>query len=146
MKWNKLIITWLFWESRLFSANQSYLKCFKKALIGWKKDGLSKRPLVFKHVNRLYMTPKWWNSNHKNSSHKNSSHKNSSHKNSNHKNSNHKNSSHKNSNHKNSNHKTSKTILDIRPKFNFCELNFAFANCNTLFSPYLCYSHHHIDR
>jgi len=28
-------------------------KSFQKSLIGWKKAGLSKKPLLFDHVNRL---------------------------------------------------------------------------------------------
>jgi len=36
-------------------ANQSNLKGFQKALIGWKKAGPPKKPLLFDHINRLYM-------------------------------------------------------------------------------------------
>jgi len=36
-----------------FLANQSNLKSFQKAPIGWKKAGPPKKPLLFDHVNRL---------------------------------------------------------------------------------------------
>jgi len=36
-----------FLEGRLLSANQSNLKSFQKALIGWIKAGLPKNPLLF---------------------------------------------------------------------------------------------------
>jgi len=36
-----------FLESRLFSANRTFLKVFQNALIGWIKAGPSKRPLYF---------------------------------------------------------------------------------------------------
>jgi len=42
-----------FLEGRLFPANQSHLKSFQKALIGWLKAGLPIKPLLFDHVNRL---------------------------------------------------------------------------------------------
>jgi len=36
-----------FFEGQLLSNNQSNLKSFKKALIGWKKAGPPKKPLLF---------------------------------------------------------------------------------------------------
>jgi len=38
---------WLFRRAGLFPANQSNLKSFQKALIGWKEAGPSKKPLLF---------------------------------------------------------------------------------------------------
>jgi len=43
----------VFWRAGFYLANQSNLKDFQKALIGWKKAGPSKKPLLFDHVNRL---------------------------------------------------------------------------------------------
>jgi len=34
-------------EGRLFPANQSFMKTFQIALIGWIKAGLPKKPLLF---------------------------------------------------------------------------------------------------
>jgi len=42
-----------FLEGRLFPSNQSNLKSFQKALIGWKKADPSKNLSCFDHVNRL---------------------------------------------------------------------------------------------
>jgi len=39
-----------------YPANQSNLKGSQKALIGWKKAGPPKKPLLFDHVNRLNVT------------------------------------------------------------------------------------------
>jgi len=39
-----------------YSANQSNLKSFQKALIGWKKAGPPKSHFCFNHVNRLLLT------------------------------------------------------------------------------------------
>jgi len=36
-----------FWKAGFYPANQSYRKRFQKALIGWKKSGLPKKPLLF---------------------------------------------------------------------------------------------------
>jgi len=36
-----------FLESRFYPANQSNLKSIQKSLIGWKKAGLLKKPLLF---------------------------------------------------------------------------------------------------
>jgi len=36
-----------FWRAGFFAANESKLKSFIKALIGWKKVGLPKMPLLF---------------------------------------------------------------------------------------------------
>jgi len=36
-----------FWRAGFYSANQNNLKCFQKALIGWKKAGPPKKPLSF---------------------------------------------------------------------------------------------------
>jgi len=38
---------WLFWRSDFYSFNQSNLKSLEKALIGWKKAGPPKNPLLF---------------------------------------------------------------------------------------------------
>jgi len=38
---------WLFWRAGFYPANQNNLKSFQKALIGWKKAGLPKKPLLF---------------------------------------------------------------------------------------------------
>jgi len=38
---------WLFWRAGFYPANQSNLKSFQKGLIGWKKDGPPKKPLLF---------------------------------------------------------------------------------------------------
>jgi len=38
---------WLFWKAGFYSANQSNQKSFQKALIGWKKADLPKKPLLF---------------------------------------------------------------------------------------------------
>jgi len=35
-----------FWKAGFYPANQSNLKSFQKALIGWKKVGLPKKPLL----------------------------------------------------------------------------------------------------
>jgi len=43
----------VFWRAGFYLANQSNLKSFQKSLIGWKKAGPSKKPLLFDHVNRL---------------------------------------------------------------------------------------------
>jgi len=45
-----------FWRAGFYPANQSNLKSFQKALIGCKKVGPLKKPLLFDHENRLYMT------------------------------------------------------------------------------------------
>jgi len=37
---------WLFWRAGFYLANQSNLKGFQKALIGWKKAGPPKKPLL----------------------------------------------------------------------------------------------------
>jgi len=42
-----------FFVGRLYSANQNNLKCFHKALIGWKKPTLQKSHFCIDHVNRL---------------------------------------------------------------------------------------------
>jgi len=44
-----------FWRAAFYPTNQSNLKNIKKALIGWKKAGLPKKPLCFDHVNRLHV-------------------------------------------------------------------------------------------
>jgi len=36
-----------FWRAGFYPANQSNLKSMQKALIGWKKAGLPKEPLLF---------------------------------------------------------------------------------------------------
>jgi len=36
-----------FWRAGFYPANQSNLTGFQKALIGWKKAGLPKKPLLF---------------------------------------------------------------------------------------------------
>jgi len=38
---------WLFWRAGFYLANQSNWKSFLKALIGWKKAGFPKNPLLF---------------------------------------------------------------------------------------------------
>jgi len=38
---------WLFWRAGFYLANQSNLKSFQKARIGWKKAGPPKKPLLF---------------------------------------------------------------------------------------------------
>jgi len=38
---------WLFRRAGFYPANQSNLKSFLKALIGWKKTGSPKKPLLF---------------------------------------------------------------------------------------------------
>jgi len=47
-----IITKWLFWKASFHPANQSDLKSFQKPLIDWKIAGLSKKPLLFDHVNR----------------------------------------------------------------------------------------------
>jgi len=37
----------LFWRAGFYLANQSDLKSFQKALVGWKKNGPPKKPLLF---------------------------------------------------------------------------------------------------
>jgi len=44
-----------FLRADFYPVNQSSLKSIKKALIGWKKAGPPKKPLLFYHVNRLLM-------------------------------------------------------------------------------------------
>jgi len=43
----------LFWRAGFYSANQSNLKSFQKALIGWKKAALQRSHFCFDRVNRL---------------------------------------------------------------------------------------------
>jgi len=38
---------WLFWRAGFYPANQNKLKSFHKSLIGWKKAGPPKKPLLF---------------------------------------------------------------------------------------------------
>jgi len=38
---------WLFWRAGFYPANQSDLKSFQRALIGWEKAGLLKKQLLF---------------------------------------------------------------------------------------------------
>jgi len=42
-----------FWRAGFFSANESFLKTFQIALIGWIKAGHPKSYFCFDHVNRL---------------------------------------------------------------------------------------------
>jgi len=42
-----------FLEAGFYPANQSHLKSFQKALIGWLKADPPKKPLLFDYVNRL---------------------------------------------------------------------------------------------
>jgi len=44
-----------FWRAGFYPANQSNLKSFQKALIGWKKPALQKSHFCFDHANRLNM-------------------------------------------------------------------------------------------
>jgi len=44
----------VFLEGRFYPDNQSKLKGFQKALIGWKKAAPPIKPLLFDHVNRLF--------------------------------------------------------------------------------------------
>jgi len=44
-----------FWRAGFYPANQSNLKSVQKSLIGWKKAGPPKKPLLFDHVNRLFV-------------------------------------------------------------------------------------------
>jgi len=36
-----------FWRASFYQTNQSHLKSIEKALIGWKKAGPPKKPLLF---------------------------------------------------------------------------------------------------
>jgi len=47
---------WLFWRAGFYPANESNLKSFYKALIGWKKPALQKSHFCFDHANRLIIT------------------------------------------------------------------------------------------
>jgi len=38
---------WLFWRADFYPSNQNNLKSFQKAVIGWKKAGTPKKPLLF---------------------------------------------------------------------------------------------------
>jgi len=44
-----------FLEGRILSSQSEQSEKFFKALIGWKKAGPPKKPLLFNHVNRLRM-------------------------------------------------------------------------------------------
>jgi len=45
-----------FWRAGFYPANQSNLKSFQKALIGWKTPALQKSHFCFDHVNRLLIS------------------------------------------------------------------------------------------
>jgi len=45
LMWSKQ--KWLFWRAGFYPANQSNLKSLLNALIGWKKAGPPKKPLLF---------------------------------------------------------------------------------------------------
>jgi len=43
-----------FWRADFFPANQSFLKAFLVALIGWIKAGSPKKPLLFRSCKQVY--------------------------------------------------------------------------------------------